>query len=76
MKQGLILFDRMIRGNNLDASFVCNVHDEWQVEVLEEQAEFVGQLGVKAIQEVQRTLTLNCPLDGDYNVGDNWSETH
>ena len=76
MKQGLILFNRMIKGNNLDASFVCNVHDEWQVEVLEEQAEFVGQLGVKALQEVQRTLTLNCPLDGDYNVGDNWSETH
>ena len=76
MKQGLIIFDEMIKQNNLDASFVCNVHDEWQLEVLEEQAERVGKMGVKALQEVQRTLTLNCPLDGDYNVGHNWSETH
>ena len=55
---------------------VANVHDEWQVEVREDQADQVGKLGVQAIQEVQRSLSLNCPLDGEYKVGGNWSETH
>ena len=74
MKQGLIIFNDYIK--DLDASVVANVHDEWQVEVREDQADQVGKLGVKAIQEVQRSLSLNCPLDGEYKVGGNWSETH
>ena len=74
MKQALVLFNHYIR--DLDAKIVANVHDEWQVEVKEDQAEEVGKRGVQAIIDTAPILKLNCPLDGAYNVGDNWSETH
>ena len=76
MKQAMINLKRMIDLNTLDAHFVCNVHDEWQLEVKESVAEFVGQLGVEAIVQAGKDLELFCELDGEYKVGDNWSETH
>lgn len=76
MKEALVIFDKKIKDKNLDAKFVANVHDEWQLEVREDQADLVGQLGVQAIREATCSLKLNCPLDGEYNVGRNWSETH
>jgi DNA polymerase-1 len=74
MKQALIILDTKIR--HLDAKFVANVHDEWQIECNETVADTVGKLGVEAIIEAGVELNLNCPLDGDYHVGNNWSETH
>lgn len=76
MKKALVIFDKYIKLHELDAHFVANVHDEWQLEVKEEEAELVGQLGVKAIVEAGKALRLNCPLDGEYKVGDNWKQTH
>ena len=74
MKQAMILLDGKLK--YLDAKFVANVHDEWQIECHESVADQVGKLGVEAIIEAGKLLNLNCPLDGDYNVGNNWSETH
>ena len=74
MKQALVILDKNIK--HLDAHFVANVHDEWQIEVRQDQADEVGRLGVEAIIEAGKVLKLNCPLDGEYKVGDNWSETH
>ena len=68
--------DNQIKELGLNAHFVANVHDEWQIEVKEDQADQVGQLGVQAIRDTQQVLNLNCPLDGEYQIGDNWSETH
>ena len=76
MKQAMIGFNQLIKLNTLDAHFVCNVHDEWQLEVKESQVESTGQLGVGAIIKAGEELDLFCPLDGDYKIGDNWSETH
>ena len=76
MKRALIILDELIQENNLTATCVANVHDEWQVEVIEEQAEQLGQLGVDAIRAAGVYYNLNCPLDGEYKVGGNWSETH
>ena len=76
MKQALITLNQMIQKLQLDAKFVANVHDEWQIECHERDADQVGKLGVTAIIEAGKTLNLNCPLDGDYHVGNNWSETH
>lgn len=76
MKQAMIGFNQLIKLNTLDAHFVCNIHDEWQLEVKESQAESTGRLGVDAIIKAGEELELFCPLDGDYKVGDNWSETH
>tara|TARA_S200002703_G_scaffold95634_1_gene82707 strand:+ start:2851 stop:4644 length:1794 start_codon:yes stop_codon:yes gene_type:complete len=76
MKTALVLLHNRIKQLNLDASFVGNIHDEWQIEVKEDQAEQVGQLGVQALKDTTEVLKLNCPLDGEYQIGDNWSETH
>jgi DNA polymerase I-like protein with 3'-5' exonuclease and polymerase domains len=74
MKQALVILDDKIK--HLDAHFVANVHDEWQIEVRQDQADEVGRLGVEAIIEAGKVLKLKCPLDGEYKVGDDWSETH
>lgn len=74
MKKALIIFNEKIA--HLDAHFVANVHDEWQIEAEETIADSVGNLGVESIIQAGVELNLNCPLDGEYNVGSNWSETH
>jgi hypothetical protein len=74
MKQALVFFNRKLQG--MDAKFVCNIHDEWQLEVIEDSADAVGILGVEAIVEAGKYLNLKCPLDGEYNVGTDWSATH
>ena len=76
MKQAMIVLNQKIKEHGLDAHFVCNVHDEWQIEVREDQAEELGKLGVDAIKEAGYMLALFCDLDGEYKIGDNWSETH
>ena len=76
MKQALVIFNNALNKEGIDAHFVANVHDEWQVEVDKEHAERVGEIGVAAIVAAGQDLNLNCPLDGEYNVGNNWSETH
>ena len=42
----------------------------------EKEAEQLGQLGVDAIRAAGVYYNLNCPLDGEYKIGGNWSETH
>ena len=74
MKQALTLLKTKLDG--LDAKFVCNVHDEWQIEAREDIAEQVGRLGVEAIEETTEVLALRCPLTGEYKIGNNWAETH
>ena len=74
MKKALVIFNEYIK--DMDAHFVCNVHDEWQVEAKEDIAEEVGRLGVAAIVQAGWAYNLRCPLDGEFNVGNNWSETH
>jgi len=76
MKKALIILDEKIKNHGYDAKFVANVHDEWQIECHVYDAVEVGKLGVQAIKEAGCMFNLNCPLDGDYKVGENWSETH
>lgn len=76
MKKALELLNQYIIEQKLDAHFVANIHDEWQIEVAEKDADRVGKLGVKAIQQAGLAFDMKCPLDGEYHIGDNWSETH
>ena len=52
------------------------VHDEWQTEVEESKAEELGNLQVQSIIDTGEHFDLNCPLDGEYKIGNNWAETH
>jgi DNA polymerase I-like protein with 3'-5' exonuclease and polymerase domains len=76
MKKALVILEDNIRLNGLDAKFVANIHDEWQIQVLEKQADFVGRLGVEAIEKAGQHYNMRCPLTGEYKIGDSWYETH
>jgi len=76
MKQALINLKEALERSNIPYLFVANVHDEWQIETPEYFAPFVGKAGVRAIRKAGEDLGLRCPLDGEYNIGDNWAETH
>jgi DNA polymerase I-like protein with 3'-5' exonuclease and polymerase domains len=80
MKRALVIFDRKLQEKGhipgVHYEFVANVHDEWQLEVDEDIAEEVAQLGVQAIREAGEYYNFRCPLDGEAKIGNNWAETH
>ena len=76
MKKGLVILNKKLRLNGIDYKFVANIHDEWQVEVKESQADFVGRIAVESIIKAGDYFNLRCPLDGEYKIGNNWYETH
>ena len=76
MKRGLIILDEMLQENIVDAHIVANVHDEWQIETWHEDVNRLGEMAVSAIRQAGDYYKLNCPLDAEYKVGENWSETH
>ncbi len=76
MKKALCLLDEYAKAWNLDYKFIGNIHDEIQTEVKESEADVFGRLAVSCIEAAGIHYKLNCPLAGEYQVGDNWSETH
>ena len=76
MKQALIILNRKLINGNMDARFVANVHDEWQIETTEQDADTVGHFAVQSIRQAGIRLNLRCPLDGEFKVGLNWAATH
>lgn len=76
MKKALVILDSKIKRGIINANFCANVHDEWQIEVPEEDAIRVGKMAVQAIEEAGRHFNLRCPLTGEYNVGNTWKDTH
>ena len=76
MKRALIILNNALKESNIDAHIVANVHDEWQIETRDENTDNLGELAVDAIRKAGNYYNLNCPLDGKYKIGRNWSETH
>ena len=76
MKKALILLEEQVSKYKLKARPVANVHDEFQYEVLETQAEDFGSLAVDSIINAGKELGIRCPLNGEYKYGNNWQETH
>lgn len=80
MKKALVILDASLQEASylpgVNYEFVANVHDEWQIEVDESIADLVGKLAVEAIKKAGEVLNFKCPLDGEYKIGNNWSETH
>lgn len=81
MKVFLVLFDECLQtemgltpGENYE--FVCNVHDEVQVEISPEYAEKAGRLATDCIKKAGEKLNFRCPLDGEHQIGQSWKETH
>ena len=76
MKQALVILNNELKLQTHDVKFVANVHDEWQIEACENVVDQVGRLAVDSIIKAGEHFNLRCPMDGEYKVGDNWSETH
>ena len=76
MKQALVIFKKELTRQKIWYEFKANVHDEWQVECKEADAEKVGKIGVESIVDAGIMLKMRCPLDGEYKVGNSWKETH
>lgn len=80
MKVALTILDDDLKAAGLvpgrDYEFVANVHDEWQIEAREEVAELVGKTAAQSIYKAGEKLGFKCPLAGNYEVGNNWKETH
>ncbi len=64
------------RAKSLDFRQVAWVHDEWQTEVKEDQADMLGQIQVQSIRDAGLHFKMNCPLDGEYKIGKTWADTH
>ena len=76
MKKALVILDDYAQQWKLDYKFIGNIHDEVQSEVAEEQADKFGWLAVECLKASGIQFNLRCPLDGEYQVGTTWAETH
>jgi len=55
---------------------VASIHDEYQFEVPKNYAEAFGKLTKQAMKKTEQILKVRCPLDSEFHIGNNWSETH
>ena len=78
MKLAQCILNEKIKENGLadKAKFMATVHDEWQLECDPSVAEQVGKLGVTSITEAGERLGCRMRLDGEFKIGENWSECH
>ena len=76
MKYALTLLEQYVINKQIKAFPVVNVHDEFQYEVEQSRAEEFGRLAVQSIIDAGKKLNIRCPLNGEYKIGNNWSETH
>lgn len=77
MKHAFLIAEKLITKTYPDqAHGVIRYHDEEAWYAKPEIANDVGKLGVKSIKMAGEFLKLNVPLNAEYKVGKNWSETH
>jgi len=76
-KVWLVLVNKRIREEGLDAKQVLWTHDEGQWETLESHAKRVAEICVEEMPKViEHFPTFTCPLIANALIGDNWKETH
>lgn len=76
MKRALVIAVDDWAGAGLEVQPILNIHDEFQVLCDPEHAEQVGKIAAEAIRKAGEYYNLRCPLAGDYDIGENWSQTH
>lgn len=76
MRVANVFWQNVAKKNDMDFRQVVWVHDEWQTEVIANQADELGKIQVQSIRDAGLAFNLNCPLDGEYKIGNNWAETH
>lgn len=80
MKKALSIYHQDITAlglvHGVDFGYCANVHDESQQEAKPEYAHLVGQTFKNAITKAGEAFNFRCRLDGAYEIGKNWHETH
>jgi DNA polymerase-1 len=78
MKLAQCILDRKIKRQGYEdcVRFMATVHDEWQIECVPAIAEEVGKMGCDSIMEAGIRLGCEVPLEGEFRIGNNWSECH
>lgn len=76
VKRALILADKAITIEGLDARQILYVHDEAQFVCNRDIAEHVGEILIDSFRASGKYYNLRIPIDGEYKIGINWGETH
>jgi len=76
MKQALVLLYRAAKEENLDFKLIGNIHDEFELEVKEGQEHIIARMAEDSIRQAGIYLKMNCPLDAEAKIGDNWYQCH
>ena len=76
MKKALCLLDEYAILWGIDYNFIGNIHDEIQTEVRAGKSDVFGRLATSCMQAAGLYYKLNCPLEGDYKIGNTWADTH
>jgi DNA polymerase-1 len=76
MKWAMLDWHKKARQAGLDFKQVAVVHDEFQTEVARTDAEQLGEIQCQSIRDAGSYFKLNCLMDGEYRIGNNWQETH
>ena len=56
--------------------YLLQCHDDLELTADKDIADNLGKLVVESITEAGKQLGINCPMTGDYSVGNNWAEVH
>lgn len=76
MAQACIFREKEAYRKGIDVLKVGDIHDEWQDDTAEEDAEEYSKITVQAIRDAGEELNMNVPLDGEAKIGKTWAETH
>lgn len=73
MKQALVCFSKKAMH---PYELHGNIHDEVQFSCAPEHAKELGEAFIRSLKLAGSILNFNCPVDGEYKVGNTWAETH
>ena len=78
MKRWTVIAQREMREENLNAHILAIVHDEHQIEAVDDgkTPDRVISIGKWAIERAGKHYGLRIPLAGEACIGKNWAETH
>ena len=76
MKQAMRLYHEDLGHSEILFKQLSFTHDEFQVETDPDCADTVGKAMVAGIVRAGEVFKTNCPLDGEYKIGNSWAECH
>jgi DNA polymerase I-like protein with 3'-5' exonuclease and polymerase domains len=76
MKYVLVELDRRLRAQGFDYKHVGNIHDEFQMEILDAHVEEVMKVTEQTFEDVGYMMGLRIKMAGEAKAGKTWAETH